>query len=64
MASFEGVQLLSDSTARSKVLDQIKAEVDKLRAVNPGALKGVDQHAKVNVHLKSGANPGSIVERT
>ncbi len=62
MASFEKVQLPTDSAARSKVIDQIKAEIDTLHA-SPGGLRMVDQHGKVDVHLKSGSNPGGIVER-
>jgi len=61
MASFEKVQLPVDTAARSKVISQIKAEIDALQ-VSPAGIRMVDQHGKVDVHLKSGSNPGGTVE--
>ena len=59
--AFEKVQLPVELAARSKVIDQIKAEIESLQ-VAPGLGKMVNQHAKVDVHLKSGSNPGGTVE--
>lgn len=39
--------------ARSKIIDQIKAQVAAIDVKGP-IVAAIDQHAKVDVHLKSG----------